>query len=714
MSATADDAVGPRYIVGVDIGGTFTDAVVADGQGRVVLGKAPSTPPRFERGFLDALGAVAERMGTDVERLIAQTDGIYHGCTVGTNALVERKTARVGLLTTRGHRDSLFFMQAGGRLIGMPPDYVAHVADQSKDEPLVEKSMIAEVTERIAFDGATVVKLDHDECRESIRRLVDRGAEAFAVALLWSTADPSHERTVRELIEEIAPGAFVSLSSEISFRTGEYQRTVATAMNSLIGPVMDSYLGSLQEELRAVGYGRQLYVMSCSGGVIDAGYARALPLLTIGSGPVAGLIASAILAEAMETPNLITGDMGGTTFDVGVVQGLRPLARARSRHGQYEYFVPTLDVRSVGSGGGSIIHFDPETGSLRVGPQSAGADPGPAGYGRGGEEPTVTDAGLVLGYLNPANFLGGELEIDVERSRAALARVGAELGFDAEETAAAAARIVDNQMADAIRLASVQQGHDPRDFVMCAYGGAGAVHGGAVARELEMERMIIPLNDLASGWSAFGIAYSDAVVVEEAPLMLTDPFDPERLETAWRDIQGRAEKRFTDQGLDPTAVSWSRQADIRYSMQVNEVRIPVEPGTADEAAVARMIATFEAEYERLFGAGAGYPDAGFSLTALRIKGTATVGDADRALRKAPQDGQATQPRPRGERGVIWYHEGGRRMPTPVYDGADFDSGSAVDGPAIIEFVDTTLVVYPGQSVEVDRLGTFIVDVDGRA
>jgi N-methylhydantoinase A len=705
------------YVVGVDIGGTFTDCVVTDDAGGVTIGKAPSTPPDFHTGFVDSLRSAAARMGVPLDRLVSDAQGIYHGCTVGTNALVEGRTAKVGLLTTRGHRDVLFAMQAGGRLVGMPPEYVAHVAAQTKDPPLVTKDLVGEIDERTTFDGNALVELNEDTAREEIQRLLDAGVEAFAVSLLWSIINPAHELRLRELIKERAPGIFVSLSSEVIPRSGEYERTVATVVNSLIGPAMSAYLTELERELEGIGYNGTVQIMTCSGGVIDSGYARALPVLTIGSGPVAGLIGARTLSREPATNgngtvahgrDVITADMGGTTLDVGVIRAGEPLSRASTRFGQYEYFVPTLDVRSVGAGGGSIIHFDPDTGTLRVGPKSAGARPGPAAYLRGGTDATITDADLVLGYLNPDFFLGGEISLGLDAALEALTRAGDPLGFGPEETAAAAARIVDSQMADAIRLASVQQGYDPRRFVMYAYGGGGPVHVTALARELGIETVIVPLSDLAAGWSAFGVASSEAVVVEEAPRTLPYPFDADALNEVWAGLDETALSRMEAQGISSDQIGWERFADIRYSLQVNQVPVKAPLGHYGEEEVATLGNTFEQEYERLFGQGSGYADAGLLVTALRVRARARISDfqiSPRANGDAPEE-----PRQKGTRGVIWYERGLDREVTPIYDGDGFHPGMEVAGPAIVEFTDTTLVIRHGQRAQVDRLGSVVLSI----
>ena len=342
-----------RYIVGVDIGGTFTDCVALKAAGTgasptVRIGKALSTPPDFQTGFIASLRTTAEMHGVELAEMLADAQ-VYHGCTVGTNALVERKTARVGLLATRGHVDSVFIMKAGGRLKWMPANYIAHVARQTKPEPLVPKSLCGEIDERVAFDGCAVVALNEDTSREAIARILDQGVDAIAISLLWSTANDTHERRLRDLVRDMAPGLFVSISSEVSPRVGEYERTIATIVNALIGPPMRLYLEALEVDLKRFGYTRSLQIMSCAGGLIDADHAREVPVLTVGSGPVAGLIGAASLAAAAaaegaggkNTPaggmrNVITADIGGTTLDIGTISDGIPVRRPTASYDQYE------------------------------------------------------------------------------------------------------------------------------------------------------------------------------------------------------------------------------------------------------------------------------------------------------------------------------------------------------------------------------------------
>lgn len=700
-----------RYVIGVDIGGTFTDCVVLDSDGRIAIGKAPSTPPNFDEGFLASIGVAAQRLGITADRLIADARAILHGCTVGTNALVEGRTSKVALLTTAGHGDTIYFMQSGHRLAGLDARSIAHLAGHKKPTPLVPKSLVAEVDERIAADGNVIAALDEPGARATIRRLAQEGVEAFAVALLWSTANSTHEHLLAQLVREEVPDAFLSLSAEVMLRPGEYQRTVATTINAMIGPVTSAYLTDLDKRLRDLGYTGALLVMSCTGGLIDVDQARRLPLLTIGSGPVAGVIGAGKLARAaakgqdQESINVLTGDMGGTTFDVGVIRRGQPVTRPTTRYDQYEYFVPTLDVRSVGAGGGSIVAYDTQTASLRVGPRSAGAVPGPAAYLRGGEEATVTDADLLLGFLNPSYFLGGDLALGEQAARDALERAGRPLGFSAEQTAAAAARIVDDQMADAIRLSSIHQGYDPRACTMYAYGGAGAVHCPKVARALGIRTLVIPLGDLAAGWSAFGVAASDALLVQDMPLQLPSPFDPDLLNKAWEQLESTVHAALPASMRD-AGPSLERSVEMRYTMQVNQLRIDAPTGPYGAGAVAELIRTFDEEYERLYGPGSGYPAAGYMITSIRVSARARVTEFELS---GSGDGRLHDVEPASHRGVIWYELGPDPVRTPVYNGGALSRGARLVGPAIVEFVDTTLVLRQGQRAAIDAFDSIVVE-----
>ena len=701
------------YIVGVDIGGTFTDCVVLKaGAGSrepvvIKIGKALSTPPNFQTGFVEAMQSAASMHSVSLKDMLGDAH-VYHGCTVGTNALVEGKTAKVGFLSTRGHVDSIFMMKAGARLKWMPADYIAHVSKQTKPPSIVPRELCAEIDERVAFDGNVLVKLNEDTARAAVRRLLDQKVEAIAISLIWSTSNPSHEIRLRELIRKEAPDLFISISSEVSPRVGEYERTIATIINSMIGPPMRNYLEALEVDLKKNGYQRSLQIMSCSGGLIDAKHARELPVITIGSGPVAGLIGAASLTNTAgvgDNRNVLTADIGGTTLDVGTIYDGTPIRRPTASHGQFEYFVPTLDVRSVGSGGGSIIHCDGT--SLKVGPESAGARPGPVCFGRGGERPTVTDAAAVLGYFNPDYFFGGRIKLDVKASAAALERVGKPLGLDAKQTAAAALRIVDSQMADAIWLTVTQQGYDARDFSLYSFGGAGGLHATAIARELGIRKVAVPLSNLAAGWSAFGIAASDALVTESAAMGLASPFDPALINTRFRELEARVFDKLELQGVSRSSVQLQHFAELRYSAQINQVAVKVPGGNYDVSTVGKMVTAFEQEYERLYGVGSGYAAAGFQLTGLQVHGRAKLSSLQVEALETPVRGSSAL---KGTRDVIWYGRSSAPESTPVYDGPSLHEGSVTLGPAILEYPDTTIIVQHETVATIHRTGSVVIDI----
>jgi N-methylhydantoinase A len=706
------------YVVGIDIGGTFTDCVAIDSDGQITIGKASSTPPNFDQGFMNAIGVVAESVGRTIEEFLPEVDALLHGCTVGTNALVEGRTSKTGLITTAGHSSTIFVMSGGGRLTNQSADYIAHVAAHEKPAPLVPRSLVREVNERVAHDGTVLAKLDDDEVRSVVQALLDQGVEAFAVSLLWSVSNNSHEQRIGRIIEEMAPNAFVSLASDLVSRIGEYERTVGAVVNSLIGPEMTSYLSRTRQALADTGFRHELGIMTCSGGLVDSLSAQQRPILTIGSGPVAGVVGSRTLALRGDTAppgadrsvplSVITADMGGTTLDVGMLAEAVPTTRSNSWFGQFEYYVPTIDVRSVGAGGGSIIRRHESTGTIRVGPESAGAFPGPVSFRRGGTRPTVTDADVVLGYLNPDYFLHGGIPLDVEAARAALAEVGEPLGMSADEVAAAAVRIVDSFMADEIRLISIHEGHDPRDFSVFGYGGNGPVHTTAFARELGVSQVVIPLGDLASGFSALGVAASDFLVVEETSAVMSYPFDLERINALWLRLERSALDRMSAQGVKASDVRFSRGVEMRYAQQVHEVYVNAPDGHYTQETADTLVTEFEREYARVYGVTSVMVGASYEINTLVVNARAEQRSVDISRGGGAKSGQPTK---KGERGVIWYEVGLERVPTPTYDGNTFVAGLTVEGPAIVEYPDTTLVVRPNQSARVSETGSVVVDVN---
>ena len=699
------------YVCGVDIGGTFTDAVVLDQEGRIHLGKRSSTPPNFEQGFFDALEAAGEAAGVGLPELLAQTTHLLHGTTVATNAMVELKGAKVGLITTRGHRDVLPMMRSIGRVKGRSVEEIVRLGASRKPRPIVPRSMIEEVDERIDSRGEVVVELDRDGAADAVRRLLDAGAEAIAISFLWSFINPDHELAVRRLVEELAPGTFVTTSSELVPKWGEYERTAAVAINAFVGPLTAAYLNQMTSRLVELGYERPLYLVECAGGVLPADAAAEDPVLLLGSGPVGGVAAAAQLESAREFGDVIVTDMGGTSFDVGLVVDGRPRYANTSIVNQYEFFIPIVDVESIGSGGGSLVWVDEVSGALRVGPHSAGALPGPACYGRGGTEPAISDANLLLGYLNPEFFLGGVLDLDPEAARAALEKVGGRLGMSAEETAVSASRVINHQMADLIRKLTIERGFHPRDFSIFSCGGAAGLHALEYTALLGAPRVVVPLGDTASVWSALGAASSDLLYVRERSLIRMAPFDAEEIAATFAELEAGARERLREDGVEDAEIEIGRFADLKYGGQVNVVETPLEGGAVDAALLERLGADFEAAYERLYGKGAGHRKAGIEMTEVRIRaiGRQPKPALARELEGDPEPPDAARAGARR----AWDMVGEEFTEFDVWRGAPLRAGNVIRGPAIVELAETTIVLHRPDRLSVDRFGNFVCEREDR-
>src|SRR5258706_1434820 len=398
------------YLVGIDIGGTFTDCAIVDAAGRLLTTKVPSTPPDFARGMMDALGAGAAELGLSMDKCCRAIAFLSHGTTVGTNTIIQKRGAKVGLITTRGHEDAIHIMRGSRGYGGRDIRKVVHFPETSKPVPIVPKRLIRGISERVDCFGEIVVALNEKQAELAIQELLREGVEAIAICFLWSFRNPAHENRVKEMVQRLAPEVFVTTSVDIAPTWGEYERVTATALNAYLGPVMGGYLGRLDSSLKKLGYEHGLQITQCGGGTVPVGRAGEAPLLTLDSGPVSGVTASMFLGKAMGEKNVITTDMGGTSFDVSIIHQGKPAYSFISNTDQYEYFLPKVDLQAIGAGGGSLARPTPDKRTMTVGPDSAGAFPGPVCYGRGGKVPTVTDAQLVLGYLDPDNFAGGRVK----------------------------------------------------------------------------------------------------------------------------------------------------------------------------------------------------------------------------------------------------------------------------------------------------------------
>ncbi len=689
------------YVIGIDIGGTFTDAVATDDRGAIVVAKTPSTPPDYSEGVVEILHELAGGLELDSRALLEQTDFIAHGTTSALNALVTGDVATVGFLTTRGHADSLVIMNLEGRYAGLGPEEIQNLAGTSKPPPLVPKSRVREIDERVDYKGEVIAPLDEEQATAAIRELLGLGVEGMAVSLLWSFRNPIHEQRVRDLIHALAPGMYVGLSSEISPRIREYPRGATTVMSTQVGPRLKSYLDPLDERLRTKGFRGSLLVMQGSGRTIVAKDATRNAITTIGSVLTGGAIGAVSLGRRLGHRNIISTDMGGTTFLVGLVVDGKPLNATMSVLNQHTINLPMVKISTIGAGGGAIAWID-QGGNLRVGPRSAGAHPGPACYEEGGVEPTLTDANLVLGVLNPEFFLGGRKRLSLDLARRAIEeRVAGPLRMSVEDAAAAIRAIQDAQTADLVRKVVVNSGYDPREFVLYSFGGAGPCHCAGFAGDLGVEEILVPLGPTAAAFSAFGLASSDVGLSAELSAPRNYPVPAEEINAVFGQLEETVRARLGEQGLDYAEVSVQREIDIRYSLQLAEVPTPVKNGSFGDDDVATVASDFEELYERLFGKGTGFRDAGFQFITYRIHATGHL--AFKPELPPVLEAEREMPPVKAIRRAFLGADTGWGE-TPIYDYAELRGGHRIAGPAIVEAATTTVAV-PGKRVAVvDPLG----------
>ncbi len=692
------------YLVGIDIGGTFTDCAIVDRAGKLLTTKVPSTPPDFARGMMDALGAGAEALGLALDEFCRDIAFLSHGTTVGTNTIIQKRGAKVGLITTRGHEDAIHIMRGSRGYAGRDIRKVVHFPETSKPTPIVPKRLIRGVSERVDCFGEVVVRLNEQEAQAAIRDLVAQGVEAIAICFLWSFRNPAHENRVKELVRHIAPEVFVTTSFDIAPKWGEYERVTATALNAYLGPVMGGYLGRLDSSLRELGYEHGLQITQCGGGTVPVARAGEAPLLTLDSGPVSGVTASMFLGAAMGAKNVITTDMGGTSFDVSIIYEGKPAYSFISNTDQYEYFLPKVDLQAIGAGGGSLVRVQPEKRTMTVGPDSAGAFPGPVCYSRGGTVPTVTDAQLVLGYLDPDNFAGGRMTLDKQAASEAIAALGAEIGMNAIECAAGVCRIVELQMADIIRKVTVEKGFDPRDFVLFAFGGAGPAHAGVFARELGVRKVIIPQRKAASTWCAFGAAAADVLHIFEHTEIMPTPVPAKRINDALAALERSAKALMAQEGIAAERQRFEFSLDVRHKGQINEVEITLPWARLPNEYEGALRTLFVKRYEQLYGRGSALPGAQLEIVVCRLRAKALT-PQPKLVRAKKSTARIPKAAVRRKRDIYWPDLGKRRS-TPVYDGELLAAGNRIAGPAIVETADTTVVVQPRTRLRVDELGNF--------
>lgn len=662
------------YRIGIDIGGTFTDLVAVDESGTVTFAKTPSTPEDQSIGLLDGLEKLAGMLDLSRADLLARTERIVHGMTVATNALLERKGAKLALLTTDGHRDVLEMRE------GLKPD--RYNLRLPRQEALVPRHLRLGVRERMRHDGSVETPLDDASLAAAIETLKAEKVDSVAVCYLHSYANDAHERATAEAIRAALPDAYVCVSADVLPQIKEYERVSTTVVNGYVGPALQRYLRRLEARLDEAGYRNAALIVLSHGGVAPISEAIRSAVATVLSGPAGGLAGARHAAQLTGVENLIPFDMGGTSSDISLVDGGEiALASDRAIAGE-RIALPSLDIVTLGAGGGSIARVD-GAGLLQVGPHSAGAVPGPVCYGRGGTEPTVTDSNVVLGYLDPSGFLGGADKLDRTGAEAALTRLGEELGVSMVEAAAGVHRVVNTQMAEGIRLATVRRGVDPRRFALFGFGGAAGLHVTGLARMLDLRRVIVPR--VASVLSAWGMLTTDLrYETIRTHIGDTEALQPETVRALFRGME--ADGRGYLASWFDGEVTTSRSADMRYGEQVYEIDVPLDELDLDAPdLLERLKAMFEARHEALYTYS--LPDRAPVLVNAKV---AAIG----RLPAPPQEPEALPgpaAEPRGTRSV--YLDGW--IDAPIYGFDDLAPGQEVAGPAIVEASTTTVLLRDG-------------------
>lgn len=674
------------FTVGIDVGGTFTDLLAIDPETREVkLAKVPTTVDNQAVGFMAALASAS----LDPAGLQA----VVHGTTTTTNALLERKIAKVGLITTRGFRDVL---ELGRRTRPQPYGL------RGTFRPMIDREVRLEVPERMDADGKVLTPLDEAAVAEAATKLLAQGCEAVVIHFLHSYINPAHERRAAEIVRGLWPNAYVTAGHVILSEYREYERGVTAAVNASVQPVLDRYLSRLRKELEAKGFDRDLLVMQGNGGTISSQLIAEAAVNTVMSGPASGVMAAAYTGRASGHPNLITYDMGGTSTDVGLIENAVPQVSGEL---ELEYalpiHVPMVDVHTIGAGGGSIASVD-AAGMLRVGPESAGARPGPICYGRGGAEPTITDANLILGRLNPDRLLGVDNKVTLDRVRdLVLEKVGSRLGLDAGAAAAAILRIANDRMAGAIRLVSLSRGHDPRDFALFAFGGAGPLHATALARELAIPTVLVPARPGIT--NALGCVVADLrhdyVRTVNKPLSAVDDATVARI---YAEQAAEGETTIAREGVPVRELRRVLTADMQFQGQSHILSVGVESA---DIGVAGLHKAFAAAYFRRFGIElAEIPPVLVNLHTAVIGVRPEISLGALAVTERAPTLKAAQV---GERRV-WFNDGWRE--TPIYAREKLPLDAAFEGPAILEQLDCTTVVEPGDKVRQDKLGNLLITV----
>jgi len=694
-----------RYRLGVDIGGTFTDAALVHiGTGELRTTKVSTTPRDLSSGFLRAVHRIVSEAGIRPEEI----GQIIHATTVATNAIIENKVSKSALITTKGFRDILEIQRQ------IRPSLYNLFFD--KPVPLIPRHLCFEISERITAEGEVLVPLHEEEVRQVVQQARREDVEAIAVCFLHSYTNPAHERRTGQIIKEIFPEVYLTLSSDINPEFREYFRASTTVINAVLMPIVAHYVDKLQGEIASKGFTSGLYVMQSGGGLMTGDVARDKPATMVESGPAAGVIAASAMGNLLGYSNVISFDMGGTTAKAGLIEGGRPKLAVNYEIGStaisldarggtgsgYPLKTPVIDLVEIGAGGGSIAWID-TGGILRVGPESAGADPGPACYPGGGTKPTITDANVILGRISPDHFLGGEMKLDkLAAERAIEEHCAKALRKNVVETSAGIIEIANANMVRALRIVSVERGYDPRDFTLIAFGGAGPMHVNGIVTELKIPTVVIPLNPGIT--SAMGLLMTDLrhdYVVTH--ICCLDKLDLDKVNRIYKDFEAQGRDILHQEGMGDADILISRHMDMRYVGQSYELTVPVTDDEIDVSSLGGITALFHREHDRAYGHSA--PEEPVEVANLRLSATGLIRKPD--LREMKRGSTSPEQALRTKRNVYFTETGGF-VQCAIYDRYKLARGNILSGPAIVEDKDATTVIHPDYQAEVDRYGNMIL------
>jgi N-methylhydantoinase A len=685
------------YSLGIDVGGTFTDVVIVDEKNEMAIMKIPSTPENPSEGIRNGLKEIADSLGLEIKELMKRTGRLVHGTTVATNTMLQYNGARTALLTTHGFRDSLEMRRCHRKgqwdfFTPQPPIIVPRARRRG-------------IKERTLWDGTIDTPLDEEHLRSELHELVARhGVEAIAICFLFSFKNAENERKAAEIIRRTYPEMFVSASSEVAPQIREYERTCTTVVNAFVGPGLSTYLDQLGAYLQSQGMAREFQVIQSNGGVTTASAAGQHGVRALLSGPAGGAIGGASLADMIDEPNLIVADMGGTSFDLTLVQDKKISLVSEEEIAGYKISLPMIDIHTIGAGGGSIGYIDPG-GILKVGPRSAGARPGPACYGRGGTEPTVTDANLVLGFLNPDYFLGGSMRLHREQAVKAIdEKVARPLGVSTIEAAQAIYEIVNANMVDAIHVVTVQKGYDPREFALVAAGGAAPLHTGVLAKALEIPRVIVP--QASAAFCALGALEADMKYdYVRTYLVKTGSLDMEHFLGAFEELRQEGHARLERDGIPTDNRFFEYWLEMRYVGQHWEIPVPARMGNGKPPDLGEFVQEFHKRHEMVHGYK--LEDRETEIANIRLM---AIGRSPKLKWKPKSlEGQDASAALKGRQAAYFGTERGF-LEVPVYDGLKLRPGHELSGPAIVEKPATTIVMYPDQYARIDGYENIIVDI----